>query len=143
HVGSLPRTAWTQPLSPRSGLAARKQHSNVKPSGRMESSYQECVKPNLEVDRYHLVREIGAGAMGVVFEAKHPGLGRRVALKMLNPALRCNATAAARFLREGRVAARLWHPHIVEMLDAGTCDAGPYLVMEYVDGPTLAAHLHE
>jgi hypothetical protein len=81
--------------------------------------------------------------MGVVYEAEHRELGRRVALKVLHPALRGNATACARFVREGRVAAGLRHPHVVEVLDAGTCEDGPFLAMEFVSGGTLAVHLRE
>ena len=109
----------------------------------MDSATTVEVTPVPTIPRYRIAREIGHGAMGVVYEAKHTELGRRVALKVLQPHLRANATARARFAREGRVAARLRHPHIIEVLDAGTCEQGPFLVMEYVDGPTFAAHLRE
>jgi serine/threonine protein kinase len=97
----------------------------------------------LRIGRYRMVREVGCGAMGVVYEAEHIELGRRVALKLLQPALRGNATAKARFAREGRVAAKLHHSHAIEVLDAGLSEEGPFLVMEYVDGPTFATYLRE
>jgi tRNA A-37 threonylcarbamoyl transferase component Bud32 len=109
----------------------------------MDLATDILVPPPPTIARYRVAREIGRGAMGVVYEAEHTELGRRVALKLLQPHLRANATAMARFAREGRVAARLRHPHVIEVLDAGTCEQGPFLVMEYVDGPTLAAHLRE
>ena len=94
-------------------------------------------------ERYRVLREVGRGAMGVVYEAEHLGLRRRVALKVLHLPLRGNATAEERLAREGQVAARLRHPHVIDVTDSGTCEAGPFLAMEFVDGPTLAAHLRE
>jgi serine/threonine-protein kinase len=87
---------------------------------------------------YTLVRELGAGGMGSVW------LGRRddgrfdgeVAVKLPNLAL-LSRGGAERFAREGRVLARLAHPHIARLLDAGVADGQPYLVLEYVDGEPI------
>jgi serine/threonine protein kinase len=95
------------------------------------------------VARYRIQRELGHGAMGIVYEAEHTEMGRLVALKLLQPRLRGEKMAEARFAREARVAARLRHPQIVEVFDAGLCEVGPFLVMELVAGPTLAAHLRD
>jgi serine/threonine-protein kinase len=79
--------------------------------------------------------------MGVVYEARHRALGRRVAIKVLHandPGLPGAAVASARFLREGRVAAQVRHPHVVDVFDIGVEDGVPYLVMELVQGETLA-----
>jgi serine/threonine protein kinase len=90
---------------------------------------------------YELRRPIGSGGMGTVFEGVHRTLGRRVAIKLLHahsaqgPA---SEVAAARFLREGRAAAQVRHPHVVDVFDFGVQEGVPYLVMELVDGETLA-----
>lgn len=94
--------------------------------------------------QYELVRALGAGAMGAVYEARHRTLGRRVAIKVLHRAdadLPGDQLAAARFLREGRAAAQVHHPHVVDVFDFGVVDGMPYLVMELVDGETLAQRL--
>jgi len=91
---------------------------------------------------YRLIRPIGHGGMGSVWLAERAD-GRfdaRVAIKLLNPALLGRA-GEARFLREGRILARLTHPHIARLADAGVSAIGqPYLVLEYVDGEPIDAH---
>ena len=78
--------------------------------------------------------------MGVVFAARQRRLDRKVAVKILRPEL-ATATAAERFLAEGRLLARLAHPHIVPVYDAGEADGLLYYVMEFVEGETLAERL--
>ena len=78
--------------------------------------------------------------MGVVFEARHRRLDRRVALKILRPEL-ATAVAAERFLAEGRILARLSHPNVVPVYDAGEEDGFLYYAMEFVEGETLADRL--
>ena len=68
---------------------------------------------------YRFIREIGRGGMGVVYEAEHVGLRRRVALKMLASHLSQNANARKRFQREARSASKLQHPNIVAIHDVG------------------------
>jgi len=77
--------------------------------------------------------------MGVIFEAEHLDLGRHVALKVLRANLANNEVTVARFLREGQATARIRHPHVVEVIDVGTVLGVPYLVMELLEGETLAA----
>lgn len=89
--------------------------------------------------RYLIVRALGEGGMGLVYEAEHPGLGKRVALKTLRPSLADDAEVVARFLREGMAAARIRHPNVVDVTDVGTERGLPYLVMEMLDGETLGA----
>jgi serine/threonine protein kinase len=93
--------------------------------------------------RYKVIREIGRGAMGTVYEARHPVIGRRFALKVLR---RSCGTAAQRerFLHEARAAGAISHPNIVSVQDFGIApDGAPYLVMEYVDGTDLQSHLEK
>lgn len=97
--------------------------------------------PGETFSSYHVIREIGRGAMGAVFEAEHIPLRRRVAIKVLLPEAAANVAAVQRFLREGEAAARIRHEHIVNVSDVGTRDGSPYLVMEYLDGESLADRL--
>lgn len=91
-------------------------------------------------DRYHIEREIGRGGMGTVYEARQVFMDTRVALKILH-AQELDARAGARFLREARATAKLGHPSIVEILDAGVYDGTPYLAFERLDGEDLGAAL--
>ncbi len=91
------------------------------------------------VGEYDLLRELGRGGMGVVFEARHRVLGRRVALKMLLGGVA--AADAGRLRREAEAAARLDHPDIVPVLEAGEHDGLPYFTMKLVGGESLAEHL--
>lgn len=86
-----------------------------------------------------LIEEIGSGGMGVVWRAEREVAGFRqtVALKLLRPGQH-SAAAHARFLREWRVLARLEHPVIARLIDAGVDGERPWLAMEFVDGPSYA-----
>lgn len=94
--------------------------------------------------RFLLVREIGKGGFGVVFEAEDTALRRRVAVKVVRPkaAMSAAGTTAARWLRpEAEAAAQLRHPNVVTLYDAGSWDGGTYLVYELLRGRTLAEAL--
>ncbi|MBL8602537.1 MAG: serine/threonine protein kinase [Myxococcales bacterium] len=93
------------------------------------------------VGPYALVRVLGAGAFGAVYEAIQRPLGKRVALKVMHANVAANRDAVHRFRREAEAMVRLRHPHAVEVLDLGTARGRPYLVMEYLEGQTLAARL--
>lgn len=88
-------------------------------------------------DRYEIGRVLGSGGMGQVREGRDRRLDRRVAVKLVTEGL-ADATTRARFLREATLAARFTHPHVVTVYDAGEDDGTLYLVMELVQGPTLA-----
>jgi eukaryotic-like serine/threonine-protein kinase len=88
--------------------------------------------------RYRLVRRIGAGGMGEVWEADDVVLGRRVALKVLAQELADDERATRRFVREARATARLTHPNVARVYDFGRDGGVPYLVMELLEGNTLA-----
>lgn len=87
---------------------------------------------------YEIVRAIGAGGMGAVYEALHTGLKKRVALKTLHAAVSGNEEVMARFLREGEAASRIRHPNVVDVTDLGVQDGTPFLVMEYLEGESLS-----
>ncbi|MEZ4403731.1 MAG: serine/threonine-protein kinase [Kofleriaceae bacterium] len=89
--------------------------------------------------RYQLIRRIGKGGMGVVYEADHLGLGKRVAVKLLLDKYTDDPEVIARFQREARTASSIGDRHIVEVFDAGVTDDGrSYLVMELLIGASLA-----
>ena len=90
---------------------------------------------------YRVVRQIGSGGMASIFEAVDTRLGHRVALKRLHPHIAERPGAAERFLREGRAAARIRHPHVVQVFASGAGDAGAYLAMELLEGSDLGALL--
>lgn len=86
---------------------------------------------------YRLLRQIGKGGMGVVYEAEPPGGGSRVAVKVLAPRQATSQTAVDRFRQEGRLASQLAHPRCVFVLAADTDAGRPYIVMELMPGRTL------
>jgi serine/threonine protein kinase/AmiR/NasT family two-component response regulator len=92
---------------------------------------------DLYIDHYDVLDRLGSGGMGTVFLARHRRMQRVVAIKVLSRSFSENASLVQRFQREVETAARLSHPNIVIAHDAGECDAGCYLVMEFVDGPDL------
>jgi predicted Ser/Thr protein kinase len=92
---------------------------------------------------YTLLRELGRGAMGVVYEAMHRDLGRKVALKVLRAGVDLDADARARFKREARACAQVRHRHIVEIYEAGEVDGRPYYAMELVVGRPLSETARE
>ncbi|HEX4446111.1 MAG TPA: serine/threonine-protein kinase [Polyangiaceae bacterium] len=99
------------------------------------------LRPGVKVGRYELVRALGGGAGGSVYEANDGVLFRRVAVKVLNVPLAGGVAAEqaeARFVREGRIASRIRHPNVIDVFDFGVHDGVPFLVMEFVDGESLA-----
>ena len=90
---------------------------------------------------YEIGAPIGQGGMGEVYDATDTRLNRRVALKVLRNTARDDPEAHRRFRQEGRTIAALNHPHICTLFDVGTADSFDYLVMEYVEGETLAARI--
>jgi serine/threonine protein kinase/WD40 repeat protein len=96
--------------------------------------------PGLAPERlggYRIVREVGRGGMGVVYEAEQEALGRRVALKVLPAALAADATCLLRFRREARSAARLHHSNIVPVFDVGEAAGVHYYAMQFIRGQGL------
>jgi eukaryotic-like serine/threonine-protein kinase len=88
--------------------------------------------------RYRIDRTLGYGGMAVVYLAHDEELRRLVAIKVLAEHLSGDSAFRERFLQESRLASRLSHPNVVQVYDAGEADGRPYIVMEYVEGDTLA-----
>jgi serine/threonine-protein kinase len=98
--------------------------------------------PGVLVDnKYRLAERIGGGGMGDVFRAENVLAGRAVAIKFLHPELAQNAELAQRFFQEAQAVNRIRHPNIVDVLDAGVGEMGPYIVMEYLEGESVGAAL--
>ena len=117
---------------------ARGETDSVVPS---PGAADPTVRPPLKIGgTFHgleVVELLGAGGMGVVYKARHPGLDRFVALKILSPKLASEPEFAARFNREARALAALSHPNIVQVYDVGREADLYFLTMEYVDGASL------
>ncbi|HEY5935893.1 MAG TPA: serine/threonine-protein kinase [Kofleriaceae bacterium] len=99
--------------------------------------------PGDVVGQYRVLEFLGEGGMGTVFQVEHVALGRTYALKVLRTrVVEREPTAAQRFLREARTAARVRHPNIVDVFDFGhLADGRPYFVMELLEGESLASRV--
>ncbi|WP_437693563.1 serine/threonine-protein kinase [Sorangium sp. So ce176] len=92
--------------------------------------------------KYRIVRLLGQGGMGAVFEGENVRIRRRVAIKLLHANISSQAESVARFEREAQAAARIGSDHICEVLDLGVLPDGTrYMVMEYLEGETLGARI--
>ena len=92
-------------------------------------------------DRYRLLRKVGEGAMGEVFEAEHVLLNRKVAVKLLQRRIAADPEASVRLQREARSTTGLAHPNVVDTIDFGFADGQAFLVMEWLDGENLDARM--
>jgi serine/threonine protein kinase len=112
----------------------------VRQAGGADDDFQidENSEPHGQLGDFRIVREIGRGGMGIVYEAEQISLGRRVALKVLPFVATLSPAQLQRFKNEARSAAALKHPNIVGVYSIG-CERGVhYYAMEYVEGPSLA-----
>jgi serine/threonine-protein kinase len=130
------------------GGAAPRVKSNPTPSGRISDHgagagssaprHDAIVGASL-AGRYQVTRKIGEGGMGAVYEARHVKIGKRVAIKVLLPKYQEKADVVARLLQEARLASSIGHEHIIDITDFGeTDDARTFVVMEFLDGESLA-----
>jgi WD40 repeat protein len=110
---------------------------------RLEAAAAVPLRAGGWLGRFEVLAEVGRGGFGVVYRALDTELGREVALKVPRSDTLTDDEDRARFLHEARHAARLCHPGIVPVYDAGQVDGVPYLVSEFVAGPTLADLLRE
>jgi len=93
---------------------------------------------------YRLVRLIGRGGMGAVYEAIQLRLNKRVAVKLMSREAACDMVSLERFRREAEITSKLGHPHLVNLVDFGTAESGqPYLVMEFLEGEDLDQRLQK
>src|SRR5215471_9420743 len=97
-----------------------------------------ALSPGARLGSYEVLEEIGAGGMGQVYRARDIRLGRDVAIKVLPPSLAADPERVARFAREARLLASLNHPHVAQIFGVEEADGTRALVMEFVQGETLA-----
>src|SRR3981189_2247052 len=90
---------------------------------------------------YEILAPLGAGGMGEVYRARDTRLDRTVAIKVLPEALAADSQFRERFDREARTISQLDHPHICPLYDVGEQNGTAYLVMQYLEGETLATRL--
>jgi serine/threonine protein kinase/Tfp pilus assembly protein PilF len=101
------------------------------------------IAPPSRLGEYRIIREIGRGGMGIVYEAEQESLGRRVALKVMPPGALGNARQVERFRREARAVARLHHTNIVPVFGVGEEGETRYYVMQHIEGRPLDEVLNE
>ncbi|MBX3187544.1 MAG: protein kinase [Labilithrix sp.] len=152
RIGVLMKTLWPhEPARSRAEFAKllkqarelRREHETPPASGVMEAQAAQMAQdPSiLPGTPYRLVRKIGEGASGEVFEAEHVELGRRYAVKVLSSAHAAAHDAVERFRREARAVAKLSHPNLVQLHDFGkSVDGRVFLAMELLAGQTLDIH---
>src|SRR5262249_34845071 len=91
-----------------------------------------------QIGKYRVVRTIGEGGMGCVYEAVDPMINRRVAIKTLAVNVMDDEDARRRFFREAQAAGQMSHPNLVTIHDIGEHEGHPFIVMEYLDGEDLS-----
>jgi eukaryotic-like serine/threonine-protein kinase len=97
-----------------------------------------------EVGGYVIEKALGEGGMGLVYQARHPFLGRRFAVKVLRPELAADQQLSSNFVREAQTLSGLKHPHIIDIVGFGPLDGQrQYMIMEFLEGRTLEAELEE
>jgi serine/threonine protein kinase len=108
----------------------------------VEKALEQRIVGATVAGKYRIRRVVGAGSMGVVCEAEHLEIGKRLAIKIIDASLAGMSDIAMRFRQEARAASRVESQHIVQVFDVGADDKlGLYLVMEYLTGEDLAAML--
>src|SRR5438132_604075 len=118
----------------------RRSTSTAPPAGGACSREDSSAMRNLlgrRLGDFEIVRELGRGGMGVVYEARQVSLNRKVALKVLSGGLGLTSTAVQRFRREAEAAARLHHTNIVPVYATGEEDGCHFYAMELIEGPSL------
>jgi serine/threonine protein kinase len=101
-----------------------------------------AVVPGQSFGNFQIVRLLGEGGFGEVYEAENPFLQRRAAIKVLHAGMVKDAELVRRFLNEARAASAIRHPNIIDVFDAGMTPTGePYILMEFLEGDSLQKHL--
>lgn len=129
--------AWPAPRLDSAGASSK----SVAAGDRSVDDSDASLSPGHRLGRYEVLDLLGAGGMGSVYRALDPTLGREVAIKALARTFRGDSASLKRFEREARVLATLSHPNIATIYGFEHLDGSPYLVLERVDGQTLAGRL--
>jgi tRNA A-37 threonylcarbamoyl transferase component Bud32 len=127
------------PVAAPSGAGAAAAPSTASAKSPEEEARFDSLIGTVLADRYEVVRRIGEGGMGAVYEARHTVIGKRVAVKVLLEKFVAKSDFVARLLQEARLASSIGHEHIVDVTDFGTtADGRSFVVMEFLDGESLA-----
>jgi eukaryotic-like serine/threonine-protein kinase len=126
-------------LAIKEGYLTRNQSRRLNKSMDEDSMY----RPAQQIPGFQIISKLGQGAMATVYKARQLSLDRIVAIKVLPKRLSENQEFVDRFYREGRAAAKLNHPHIVQAIDVGESSGYHYFVMEFIDGRTVYDVLQE
>ena len=110
---------------------------------RSNLAHQPGNEPIEQLGPYKILRELGAGGMGIVYEAEDLILGRRVALKVMRTGMPGEDESKKRFLREAQAAAVVTHDHVITIYQVGEDRGIPFLSMQLLIGQTLEDRLHE
>src|SRR3569832_811499 len=147
HVGFLsdnPRKIFRNPGDRSKYRQTMGTQLKVRPARDGDASTPIIVGNNLvgqTIGSYRVTRELGEGGMGCVYLAEHTLIGRKAAVKVLNPDISSDPEVASRFFTEARAVNDIRHPNIVEVTDFGRFGAYYCIVMEYLEGETLAARM--
>ncbi|HEY6003220.1 MAG TPA: serine/threonine-protein kinase, partial [Anaeromyxobacter sp.] len=139
-MGEPDEEGAAQPAEPRSPLTSLLAELARAPGA---SGWDLALHAGAVVGRFELLREIGRGGFGVVWEARDRELGREVAFKAVLGGGDGTDVRQERLLREAEAAARLSHPNVVTLFDVGKGEHGPYLILELLRGGTLAERLEQ
>jgi hypothetical protein len=135
--------ALVSPAQRRSAVRALRRVQAARAAARSGDSETEPVMlpAPKQVGDYEILAEVGRGGMGVVYQARHPGLRRLAALKMVLAGEFASPAQESRFRLEAELAARVQHPNIVQVYEIGSYQGRPFLAMEWVEGGSLANRL--
>jgi serine/threonine-protein kinase len=138
-AATVPGMPTPPPSSPSSASGVGSASAPLTATNPQEEAKFDSLVGAVLADRYEVVRRIGEGGMGAVYEARHTVIGKRVAVKVLLEKFVAKSDFVARLLQEARLASSIGHEHIVDVTDFGTTvDGRSFVVMEFLDGESLA-----
>ncbi len=121
----------------------KEKNSILFPSNPIEKASPLAISPGDMVDQYCILRVLGEGGMGIVFQAQDIRLKRIVAMKFVSEKVWENPKALARFQREIEICAQLQHPNIIQIYHIGNWHKLPYIVLEYIEGVSLLQYVKD
>jgi tRNA A-37 threonylcarbamoyl transferase component Bud32 len=138
YTGPMVDHARDATLDGRAGIDDSLAESSLRLSGPELESPPEIAAGTSIGGRYEVIRRLGQGGMGAVYEAEHKAIQRRVAVKVLHPEFGRNPSVVERFMQEARAVNAVRHRNVVEVMDFGVDHGRPWLVMELLAGESLA-----